>query len=449
MIKLYLSLFFALLLINSSHSQVVREEISISTSQSKVSISKKGKTFQLTDEEGKVVISDIDTLYQQKRTDFIFVQKKGLWGVVSSYGNILIPINFNKTERIYNEFWTVTKNQKKGIYSIAKGEILPVEFDNIEFSQSYNEEFIVTKNDKKGVFNYLGKEIIPINYDQIKKKKGVLILSKNNKTDYFLNNKIISDSLVLDKSFEIYGDYISDTKTFYVFYKDKKFGIIDNKNNVIIQPKYDDIEYRRVIENSKNENFLVVKKDLFCGMIDFNEKEIIPFKYQNIEVIHPNYAVLTINNLKHFYNFRTKKINTNFDFEKFDMYSGQFTRLKKGNKETLVSNNDFSNLLFPFMYEDISENNNLFVVKLNSKYGLVDKNNKVLIPILYEHLYISCNKVIAQINNKYGILSLENKILMPFEYPNIVGYSEKTEVIQKDFKTKTYDCNLICIENCN
>ena len=81
MIKLYLSLFFALLLINSSHSQVVREEISISTSQSKVSISKKGKTFQLTDEEGKVVISDIDTLYQQKRSDFIFVQKKGLWGV--------------------------------------------------------------------------------------------------------------------------------------------------------------------------------------------------------------------------------------------------------------------------------------------------------------------------------------------------------------------------------
>lgn len=445
--KLHLSLFFTLFLINSSYSQVVAETSS-TTSQSKVSISKKGKTFQLTDEDGKIVISDIDSVYQKKKSDFIFVEKKGLWGVVSNYGTILIPINFNKTERIFNEFWTVTKNQKKGIYNITKGEVLPVEFDNIEFSQSYDQEFIVTKNSKKGVFNYLGKEKIPIDYDEIKKKNSILVLSKDNKTNYFLNNKIISDSLVLNKSFEIYGDYISDTKTFYVFYKDKKLGILDSKSKVIIEPKYEDIEYKRVIENSNKENFLVVKKGNLFGMIDLNEKEIIPIKYQNVEILTPNFAVLTIDNLKHFYNFRTKKLNTNFDFEKFDMYSRQFTRIKKGDKETLVLNDDFSKLLFPFMYEDISQSNDLFVVKLNSKYGLVDKNNKVLIPILYEQLYISCNKVIAQINKKYGILSLENKTLMPFEYPSIVGYSEKTEVTQTDFKTKTYDCNLVCIENC-
>lgn len=446
--KLYISVLFTIIFINSSYSQV-SSETSLTTSQSQVLISKKGETFQLTDQDGKIVISDIDSLYQKKKSDFVFIKKKGLWGVVSNYGKILIPINFNKTERIYNEFWAVTKNQKKGVFSIPKGEILPVEFDNIEFSQSYNQEFIVKKDGKKGVFNYLGKEIIPIDYDEIKKKNGVLVLSKNNKTNYFLNNKIISDSLVLDKSFEIYGDYISDKKTFYVFYKNKKQGIIDSENNVLIQAKYDNIEYKRLIENPKKENFLIVKEGDLYGMIDLSEKEIIPIKYQNIEIITADFAVLTINNLKHFYNFRTKKLNTNFGFEKFDMYSRQFTRIKKGDKETLVLNDDFSNLLFPFMYEDVSQNDNLFVVKLNSKYGLVDKNNKVIIPILYEQLYISCNKVIAQINNKYGILSLGNKIVMPFEYPNIVGYSEKTEVTQKDFKTKTYDCDLLCIENCN
>ncbi|MEG2101044.1 MAG: WG repeat-containing protein, partial [Flavobacterium sp.] len=223
----------------------------------------------------------------------------------------------------------------------------------------------------------------------------------------------------------------------------------DSENNVLIQAKYDNIEYKRLIENPKKESFLIVKEGNLYGMIDLSEKEIIPIKYQNIEIITADFAVLTINNLKHFYNFRTKKLNTNFGFEKFDMYSRQFTRIKKGDKETLVLNDDFSNLLFPFMYEDVSQNDNLFVVKLNSKYGLVDKNNKVIIPILYEQLYISCNKVIAQINNKYGILSLGNKIVMPFEYPNIVGYSEKTEVTQKDFKTKTYDCDLLCIEDCN
>ncbi|MEG2103454.1 MAG: WG repeat-containing protein, partial [Flavobacterium sp.] len=145
--KLYISVLFIILFINSSYSQV-SSEISLTASQSQVLISKKGETFQLIDQDGKIVISDIDSLYQKKKSDFIFIKKKGLWGVVSNYGKILIPINFNKTERIYNEFWAVTKNQKKGVFSIPKGEILPVEFDNIEFSQSYNQEFIVKKDGK-------------------------------------------------------------------------------------------------------------------------------------------------------------------------------------------------------------------------------------------------------------------------------------------------------------
>lgn len=73
--KLYISVLFTILFINSSYSQV-SSEISLTASQSQVLISKKGETFQLTDQDGKIVISDIDSLYQKKKSDFIFIKKK-------------------------------------------------------------------------------------------------------------------------------------------------------------------------------------------------------------------------------------------------------------------------------------------------------------------------------------------------------------------------------------
>lgn len=414
-------------------------------SNSKVSISIEGNKFQLKNDSGKIIVADLDTVYQDSHFDFFIVQKKGLWGIMSNFGNVFIPIEFDTIKRSFNEFWIVSKNRKKGIYSVPKGKIIPVEFDEIKFSGLFNREFIVRKDNKTGVFNSQGSEVIPINYEEIKKKQAVLELRKNNKSYYFIGNKIISDSLHLDKSFQTQGQYLSENENFYVFQKNGTYGVVNHKNEVVISTKYQDILYQYM-----NENYLLVKQNNLWGMIDIEENQIIPIQFQSIELIDSAFAIVGLNNFKNFYNFKTKKLIDEFNFDSFYWFNKEFIVINKGEKATLVDNKKQFKLVFPFIYESVSVYDKYFIVKQNAKYGLIDRKQKIVIPIQYDNLSLSCNKIIAQKDGKYGILSLENKVLIPFENHYIIAYDERIEIYQNStFNYKTYDCNLNCIENCN
>lgn len=452
MIKKLLFLLFLLITriqLFSQEIQIMSQDTKVAeVPQSKVTIHKKNNFFQLINREGEIILKDLDSAWYYENSDLFLVRKNGVWGMTSQYGRIIIPVAFDKIEIVYNWFWEVTQNRKKGIYNVYRGLVLPVEYDDIRFSMKVGKEFIVKKNGKTGIYNDKGTEITPVKYDAIENVAGALVLKTGTRTDYLIGNKITSDTLVLDKTFEMYGDYLSDIKTYYVINKNGRLGVIDNNCNTIIKPQYQDIQCRHIMKNNKNETCLIAEQNNLRGMIDIAENQIIPFQYEHIELIDSDFALVKINGYKHFYNFRTKTLSANFNFDTFFMFSDKYSRVKRDGKESMVDNKHGYNLVFPFIYDEMILYGEWFVVKQNFRYGVVDSANKVVIPIEYEELSISCNKVIARKNGKYGILSPDNKVLFPFEYAVIIGYSNKIAISQGN-TTKTYDCNLKCIENCD
>lgn len=74
-----------------------------------------------------------------------------------------------------------------------------------------------------------------------------------------------------------------------------------------------------------------------------------------------------------------------------------------------------------------------------SKYGLVDRENKVIVPLKYEDLgKFQCpsNIAFAKMNGKWGAITIKDEIAIPFEYDNFkVSYADRNPFcVQKNDK---------------
>lgn len=118
--------------------------------------------------------------------------------------------------------------------------------------------------------------------------------------------------------------------------------------------------------------------------------------------------------------------------------------LKKGGKKAFLNKQTLS-LLFPFKYEDISiaVEDSLYCVKLNGKYGIVDKDDKVIIPYMYDsELYkVGDNKFVVSKDNKYGIIDFKNQLIFGMSPHPIIAYSDYFQVIDISRNNPEYDWN--------
>ena len=54
-------------------------------------------------------------------------------GILSQYGKVLLPCEYDQIELLFNYFWKVFQNNKIGVYDLHKGIVVPIGFDKIEF----------------------------------------------------------------------------------------------------------------------------------------------------------------------------------------------------------------------------------------------------------------------------------------------------------------------------
>ena len=102
---------------------------------------------------------------------FIFVQEKGLWGVVHLAGHWIVPAVFLKKDEIqweYYPYFCCKLYGKEGLYNEWGELIIPFEYDEIEHSIYFRPyPFIVTQNGKQGLIDVKGNILFPCIYDQI------------------------------------------------------------------------------------------------------------------------------------------------------------------------------------------------------------------------------------------------------------------------------------------
>lgn len=292
------------------------------------------------------------------------------YGYISYDGKKILDTEYTKIERV-NEiqqedvYLIVYKDGQAGLMKNNK-QITNYEFENIEYNLQ-NDLFIVQRNSKKGLINKDGETVINIEYDDIT-FGGEYI-------NAYLNNELII--LDINGNEITNSEFISikntDDNNYYIAIdKEDLYTVLDENRNNILNDKYDYIEYL-------GDGKFIVMKDRKNGVIDNNNNILIEIKYNSLIKIYGT-------NLVQSYDAETDEtIIYNKDFQKVGkMQSAEVDT--KDNYIVLISEKDFE--YFNYDGEKIDGkdlfNSNLIAYRQDGKWGFVDKNGNIVVNCEYD-----------------------------------------------------------------
>ena len=176
---------------------------------------------------------------------------------------------------------TIRKNGKVGLNSIFGEIIVPIEYDDIDFTFDINHLFpnlfAVKKNNKWGVINNENKIVIPFEYDRIFRNPnhiGCYIVEQSGKYGYYSFSPFsfeieIHIPCIMDRFYHIPGYCIiafsKDEKWGWWWYDDSEF------YNNFSEPEYDELIFKTKedIDKADDNKDLVfyARKDNDCQII--------------------------------------------------------------------------------------------------------------------------------------------------------------------------------------
>lgn len=172
--------------------------------------------------------------------------------------------------------------------------------------------------------------------------------------------------------------------------KNDKYGFIDTKGKVVIEPKYE-------WASSFSDGLAIVSVEGLYGAIDKQGKTVIPFEYQALADFHDGFATAA----------RPPKNPED--------YESKYGLINKKNE-----------VVIPFMYESMGNlSESLIAVKKDGKWGYVDTKNKAIIPInlAYETVSDFSDGLAAVFNYeensdnlKYGYIDKTGKLVIPMQF---------------------------------
>ena len=199
------------------------------------------------------------------------------WGVIDTKGNIIITPQYEEmiiipdnskpvflcmenVDYTANTYTTKVLNEKneKIFADYDKVEVI---YNNDKNNNLWYEENVlkVQKDGKYGLINLEGKELLTCIYDSIEPILG--------------------------------------TKSVYITTSENKKGLVDNRGNVIIENKYEQIES---LTDKYENGFIVKNSDSKYGVINYDKTVALEEKYDEIKNVYGNsmYAVKENNTLK-------------------------------------------------------------------------------------------------------------------------------------------------------
>lgn len=193
------------------------------------------------------------------------------------------------------------------------------------------------------------------------------------------------------------------SKSYFVSYKDNKWGVIDSEGNNIIDPSYKEMI---VIPNSKI--------GIFICTYDINYET---GEYKTKALNEKNQEILTqYNKVEGLQNLDTAGNLT---------YDQNVLKVEKDGKYGLI--NFFGKEITAVDYEDIvsiSGVENSFKVKKDGKYGIIDNEGKIVVEPKYVDIDVlgKDNKsgfVVKDDTAKYGIIDYSNNKVLDIKYDSI------------------------------
>lgn len=329
--------------------------------------------------------------------DYIVVKKGDLWGVINIEHKIVVPMKYGGIKIINGEEKLLmvkdinkSKNKKKKKWRLVdiKGKKKSREqYDNIK--EVYKNGVEVVSNYKRGVIDSLGKPIVPTLFDKLYMHRHSIIVCKDSlygAYDYNGRNIVPVEYTYLHSGYDE-----NDENTLFSVEKNKKWGLVNDRNEVLIPFEYESMGY-------------------FNGGIS------------DVGIKGYKYAVINSKG----------ELITPFDFGYiFTFYNG-IAATDRGSRKYGVIDTE-GNEVIPFIYHSTSVatgDENLIEVYLDGKYGMVNRNNEVVIPIEYDFIYSfgSDEVTTAGKNGKHGLIDKRGNVILPFRFDIIMTYYNSLHV---------------------
>ena len=210
---------------------------------------------------------------------------------------------------------------------------------------------------------------------------------------------------------------------------DKKYGLMNYKGKVIVEPQYDYLE-------NFSEGLAAVEKDGKWGFIDKKGREVIPLKFDSAGDFKNGVARVYLKGLAGNVN-KQGKVHYIKNSDKYDdVYEISYGLYLVERNEKYGFMNKKGKEVIPLIYDsavDVTES--LIRVSKGGKYGLINKKGKVVVPIKYNHIgNFSEGLFVAKEDGKYGYIDKKGKEIIPFEYCEGEDFHDGLARVRKDYE---------------
>jgi WG containing repeat len=294
--------------------------------------------------------------------------------------------------------------------------------------------FAVSKNNVWGGINATGKTVEQFTFDGPfeERKSGHFNVFHNlkdtlNQLKYQIETTItrMDSTLKVDTSFYVMDEYKG---SYLVSYDKIKFGIINSDFKILLPLTYESVYYKMPNFRFNPSGLLTLENSLDkCGAVNYLGKTVVSFNYQWITdyVWNDNYIFVQNDKKKGFVN-SSNQIVVPMRYEKLPEQLTSKNLVADENYIWYV--NEKFEIISP-KYQALDREGNVIFFKLNSKWGVMDLQEKIIVPNVYTAIEygprlksnpdFKCYYAVK--NGKYGMISLANEIIIPFEYECLCG----------------------------
>jgi hypothetical protein len=187
--------------------------------------------------DGNLVLKGSNLNLQLLGEEYFKKSYRGKVGLTDTSGRELLKPQFQGIANYDNGFVSVLNNKKFGIYNKRLGIYLKPAYDRL--LKPYNSELLIAyKSGGYGLINLKGESITDFSYDEIIYWNDTSILVKLE--DIWNITELQTGEILLDdiKDFDFLN---KEEEKIILFRKEEQFGIVSNKEGIIISPTFNDI----------------------------------------------------------------------------------------------------------------------------------------------------------------------------------------------------------------
>jgi hypothetical protein len=380
-----------------------------------------------------------DSIMYRYRTgielEYYEIIKDGKWGLLKADRSDWVPPIYDNLDYEFKMNPARIFVQKAGKYGILNEDgsawLEPI-YEEILYDGFY---FKVKKGDKWGMLNNKGEDYIPICYEEIYEHRVPELSLVRDKGSLWSVFMWVQNQNPCTPAPQYKYERIEYFNEFFTVYKDGKWGLADQKGELILPIEYEDLKpfvfsYLRTLKVKKNGKYGLIKLDSLG-----NQEIMAKVAFDDIGIDEDNYKLKVALGDKRdylydgepYFDFEFNEVIYFLNYRMFTVKKGKKIGLIKENKEVLIPPKYHS-----FLFID----EKTFMVEKNGKWGVINAQGRELIPIKFtEFDYRPDDEMFfAARNGKWGVVSLRAGVILDAKYEDLIILSRSKFLVRQKGK---------------